>query len=84
MKEHRLLHVIARDIRKDWKKVSVHAEPYLSALSRANKVTDRYIIGDHYSTICGLLANLSTYRGETARAIKIELKAIKVDYEEGK
>jgi len=74
----RPLYLIARDIKVNWPKVYYGAAPYLDALSEANLITDRYIIGDHHSTVRGLLANMSTFKGPEARRLKDELKALLV------
>jgi hypothetical protein len=64
---------IARAIRKDWKKVSVYAEPYLKAMER-----DDYGLDGTYSVVLRFLSNASGYRGELARTLKAELKSITV------
>ena len=70
----RPLYEIAKEIRKDWEKVSVHAKPYLDAMSQLEKVTDRYILEDGKTQVAYFLSNASTWKGDKAKAIKAELK----------
>lgn len=70
----RPLYEIAREIRKDWKKVSPYAAPYLSAMSTLESVDDNYIFDSGRSIVLYFLANAGTWRGETAKRIKAELK----------
>lgn len=72
----RPLYTIAREIRKDWTKVSPYAAPYLQAMSVLNSVEDTYGFDSAYSIVCYFLANAGTWRGETAKRIKAELKAM--------
>ena len=74
MSDVRPLNVIARDIRKSWKKLSYMAQPYVEAMEQGDKITDRYIMGDYVTVVMGFLANSSGFRGEDARRIKAELK----------
>ena len=70
----RPLHVIASEIRNDWKKVYFSAEPYLDAMSNLDNVNQNYLFDTGKSIVLYFLANASTYRGETAKRIKKELK----------
>lgn len=72
----RPLYEIAREIRKDWTKVSPYAAPYLSAMSTLNSVDDNYLYDSGYSIVCYFLANAGSWRGKTAKRIKAELKAM--------
>lgn len=72
----RPLYEIAKEIRKDWQKVYFGAVPYLDAMSTLNKVNDNYFQDSGKSIVLYFLANASTWRGETAKRIKAELKAI--------
>jgi hypothetical protein len=73
---HRSLYLIAKDIRKDWKNVNYAAKPYLEALGSLDQVTDNYYLDSGKSMVLYFLANAGTWRGETAKAIKAELKSI--------
>jgi hypothetical protein len=74
---HRPLYVIASEIRKDWgSKINFGAKPYLDALSSLENITDKYMMEDGKSMIIYFLSNATTWRGETAKRIKAELKKI--------
>jgi len=70
----RSLCTIARDIRSDWKNVNYAAAPYLDAMSCLGPITDAYGFDSGRNVVCYFLSNASQWRGETARAIKAELK----------
>jgi hypothetical protein len=72
----RPLSQIAIEIRKDWTKVYFGAIPYLDAMSVLQSVNDSYFYDSGRSIVAYFLANASTWRGETAKAIKKELKAM--------
>ena len=75
--QNRPLHAIARDIRKDWgSKVYFGAKPYLDAMACLNSINDNYGWDSADNIVRYFLANASTWRGETAKAIKKELKAM--------
>ena len=73
---NRPLYEIAREIRKDWKKVYFGAVPYLDALGSLNSISDKYMFDDARSIVVYFLGNAQTYRGETAKRLKAELKAM--------
>ena len=73
---NRPLNVIAREIRADWKKVNFAAKPYLDAMECLTSVNDSYYCEDGKSIVLYFLANAGTWRGETAKRIKAELKAM--------
>jgi len=74
----RPLHEIAREIRRDWGgKVNYAAKPYLEAMSCLDSIRDNYYDDSARSVVAYFLANASTWRGETAKRIKAELKAMK-------
>jgi hypothetical protein len=77
---HRPLSTIANDIRRDLrsqgKKVPFGAVPYLDAMSSLHDIKDNYYQDSAHSVVAYLLSNLSTWRGDTAREIKAELKKI--------
>lgn len=72
----RPLYEIAREIRRDWTKVNYAAAPYLSAMSELSSINDKYIFDSGRSVVLYFLGNASTWRGETAKRIKAELKAM--------
>lgn len=76
MTQHRPLTAIAFDIRVAWPKVNFAAKPYLDAMSGLNKITDDYGADSGKSIVLYFLANANSFRGEEARRLKAELKAM--------
>jgi len=72
----RSIATIAAEIRRDWKTVNYAAQPYLNAMFSLDNVTDRYGYDSATSIINYFLSNASTWRGETAKRIKAELKQL--------
>ena len=72
----RPLYEIAREIKQDWTKVYFGAVPYLDAMSSLDSIEDNYIMDSGKSVVIYFLSNASTWRGETAKRIKAELKAM--------
>ena len=72
----RSIHEIAYEIRKDWAKVNYAAVPYLEAMSGLEKITDNYGADSARSIVLYFLGNANSYRGEKAKALKAELKAL--------
>jgi hypothetical protein len=73
---NRPLSVIAREIKADWAKVNYAAVPYLQAMQSLNSINDAYGMDSAKSTVLYFLNNAGTWRGETAKRIKAELKAM--------
>lgn len=74
--EHRPLWIIAREIRTDWKKPYFGAFPYLEAMAALNSIHGAYYEDSAKSIVAYFLANANTWRGDTARRVKAELKAL--------
>lgn len=72
----RPLHEIAHEIREDWAKPYFGAVPYLEALAELSDIGERYYLDSASSVVRYFLSNATTWRGETARRIKAELKAM--------
>ena len=72
----RPLSTIARDINKAWPKVNFGAKPYLEAMGSLDKITDPYFGEDAQCIVTYFLSNATTFRGEQAKALKAELKAM--------
>ena len=71
----RPIYEIAHEIRKDWgAKVNFAAKPYLNAMMSLESINDNYYFDSAKSIILYFLSNASTWRGETAKRIKAELK----------
>jgi hypothetical protein len=72
----RSLNTIANDIRIDWAKPYFGAVPYLDAMETLNTIRDSYYYDDASDIVRYFLANATTWKGDTARAIKAELKSM--------
>jgi len=67
---------IAKEIRRDWNNVYFGAEPYLKAMESLRGIDDVYYDDSALSVVLYFLANAGTWRGEVARRVKKELKAM--------
>jgi len=76
MKNTRSLNQIANEIRNDWKNVNYAAEPYLKAMETLESINDNYFADSGRSIVAYFLANANTWKSETAKRIKIELKSM--------
>jgi hypothetical protein len=73
----RPLYEIANEIKKDWgTKVNFAAKPYLEAMQTLDKPTDSYGYDSAKSIVAYFLANASTWKGDKAKSIKLELKKL--------
>lgn len=72
----RNLSEIANEIRKDWSRPYFGAVPYLDAMQCLTSVSDAYGFDSGRTIVLYFLANASTWKGETAKRIKQELKQI--------
>lgn len=72
----RPVYEIANEIARDWKKPYFGAVPYLDAMHSLNSVTDNYYEDSGRSVVLYFLSNANTWRGETAKRVKAELKAM--------
>jgi len=70
----RPLYEIAGEIRRDWTKVYFGAVPYLEAMQTLDSIDDDYMFDSGKSIVLYFLSNATTWRGETARRVKAELK----------
>ena len=71
---NRSLSEIAIEIRDDWSNVNYAAKPYLSAMLALDKVSDSFMHDSGKSVVLYFLSNASSWRGQKAREIKLELK----------
>jgi hypothetical protein len=80
----RPLYQIAAEIRADWStaKSGVYfgAVPYLEAMATLVYPTDNYFEDSAETIVIYFLANANTWRGETARRVKAELKSLYKGY----
>lgn len=72
----RSLHNIADEITRDWPNPHFGAVPYIGAMRHIESVTDKYGHDSGDEIVIRFLGNAKTWRGETARRIKAELKAM--------
>lgn len=74
----RSLSEIARDIMKSqWYRSnsSIYARDYICAMLDLGSIDDQYGLDSGESVVLYALSNMATFKGEEARAIKLELKA---------
>jgi hypothetical protein len=67
---------IALEINQDWKPVNYAAKPYLLAMLSLKDMSSKYGEDSAKNIILYFLSNASTWRGETAKRIKLELKKL--------
>lgn len=72
----RPLYTIAREILADWQRPYFGAVPYVQAMAHLASAADQYGLDDGRSVVRYFLANASTWRGETAKRVKAELRAM--------
>lgn len=77
----RPLYEIAKEAQTDWNTnsksgVNPAARPYLNAMKELNSIEDYYGLDSGKGVVLYFLANAGTWRGETARRIKAELKEL--------
>jgi hypothetical protein len=77
---HRPLNEIAAEIAADWTARHGAAQPYIDAMRELRTADQRSGIETGSDMIQGFLINAQTWRGEVARRVKLELKAILRDY----
>ena len=74
--ENRTLSTIDREISSDWKKVNFAAVPYLQAMATMESPQDNFGYDSGQSVVIYFLSNAGSWRGDVARRIKKELKAM--------
>lgn len=67
---------IANEISRDWSKVYFGALPYLRAMQSIETIDQCYGMDSAKTIIIYFLANAGTYKGETAKRVKKELKQL--------
>ena len=74
---NRQISEIAKEIKKEWgSKTSIYAIPYLQAMFSLTDKNSKYGYDSASSIVNYFLSNASTFRGEKAKVLKLELKAI--------
>jgi hypothetical protein len=71
---NRNLSTIAHEIQRDWQRPYFGAVPYLGAMRELESMSDKYGYDSARSVVVYFLSNATTWKGETARRIKKELK----------
>ena len=78
--ESRALCDIAHEIMLDWSKqgtgVNYAAKPYLQAMACLSSINDQYGCDDARSIVAYFLSNAASWRGETAKRVKAELRGM--------
>lgn len=72
----RSLSDIGREIWQDWQPISPYARPYVIAMRSLHSLDDMYGADSAKSVVLYFLANAQSWRGETARRVKAELKGL--------
>ena len=72
----RTINQIASEIENSWANVNYAARPYLDAMHELTNINDKYMYDSARSVVLYFLSNASTWRGDKAKAIKAELKAM--------
>ena len=72
--ENKSIAEISAIIRKDWQKVNYAAKPYLAAMESMQSVAHSFGYDSGKSIVLYFLSNASAWRGEIAKAVKLELK----------
>lgn len=67
---------IAWDIRRNWKRPYFGAVPYLDAMTSLGSIQEFYGADSARDIILYFLSNATAWRGDKARQIKAELKAL--------
>jgi hypothetical protein len=74
--QQRPLSEIAAEIKADWTKPYFGAEPYIEALATLDGIGDRYYAESAEGMVRYFLSNAFGWRGEVAKRVKAELKAM--------
>ncbi|MCB2114137.1 MAG: hypothetical protein KDD85_11400 [Parvularculaceae bacterium] len=73
----RSIREIAAEIKSDWgDRIDNAAIPYVSAMERIEDIRDAYGHDSASEVVVRFLSVANTWRGETARRVKAELKAM--------
>lgn len=72
----RPLYEICDEIRKDWRPMPEYAKAHFRAIECANSINEMYGCDSVKSEVCYFLNAASVWKGDVARRIKLELKAL--------
>lgn len=70
----RAIRDIAKEIQEDWVSVTYGALPYLNDMHSIDRISDVYCNDTGKDIVLYFLANTNTWRGDTAKRIKNELR----------
>lgn len=70
------IHVIAHEIASDWEKPNYAAVPYLDAMFSLSSINDSFGCDTARGVVAYFLCNAGSWRGDTAKRIKKELKSL--------
>lgn len=76
MNDKRQVNTIANEILSIWGKPYFGAIPYLNAMQNLHTINDMYMYDDGKSIVRYFLSNASTFKGEDAKRLKLELKSL--------
>jgi len=76
MNDKRQVNTIASEILNHWKKPYYGAIPYLNAMQNLHTINDMYMYDDGKSIVRYFLSNASTFKGDDAKRLKLELKSL--------
>jgi hypothetical protein len=68
------LYELAEMIAADWKPVNFAAKPYLDAMRSLSDMDSQYGYDNGSTVVLYFLSNAAQWRGDTAKAVKAELK----------
>jgi hypothetical protein len=74
MTKYRSLTEIAVEILNDWKEPYFGAVPYILAMIQLDSIDENFGADSGLSIVLYFLSNANTWKGETARRIKAELR----------
>jgi hypothetical protein len=75
---------IAVLIETDWVKMSPHASPFVDAMFSLATINDKFYADSGMYVVSYFLSNAGTWKGETAKLVKAELKARCAAYEKAR
>jgi hypothetical protein len=67
---------IAFEIKRNWPRPYFGAVPFLDAMHTLDNINQNFGADSAKSVVLYFLANANTWRGETARRVKLELRRI--------
>lgn len=67
---------IAAEVRHDWARPYFAARPYLEAMSCLDSIDDTYGHDDARGILSYFLSNATSWKGETARRVKAEIRTM--------